>query len=1160
MSPDYKRQYEPKPHLTGTMKRNLLVGIVTAIGCTLSAQAQSPSQSYVISSRHLSEDPRIEESLRKSTAPVKALDRLVSIQVTAVSIESVLSSISRQSGVNFVYDNDAVPLRKRISVSQHNVSVGKVLTAMFKGSRVTAEGAGVNNVILRMSRPGDTTTKAESQTGTISGRVIDSATRAPLPNVVIHLRGSRIGAQTDNNGNYVITGVPLGETSVTARLIGYAAASATVTVGSAPATVNLTLRATPTSLAGVVTTATGEQDRLKIGNSIATINADEVVREMPIRSVTDLLEARSPGMHITHSSGEVGSGSRLRIRGARSANASNEPIVILDGIRIDAEALDNDRNPNIFGKNSRPSRLDDIDPNIIESVDILKGASASALYGSDAANGVIIIKTKRAHVGAPRTNLIFDRSRATYEAPMVPVYSAFGQTLNGYSVSCTTEVVATGGCAILDSVKTFNPWQNKWTSTFADGNDMQISANVSGGAQAVQYFLSATHLNQLGAFRVAPVNVRLYEEFHGEGTMGKKIKRPNAQTNNSITGSVSANMGQSVTALVRTTLTSRYQRRGNQGLSTIYAAASLREPDDSLSPAPGTWYIANQRSDRALRSTNGLNATWKPLSWVNTVFSYGFDFVLNEDRDFLPRNSCQPFCFNRDSLGILYYGRKQTEVHSGSMGVTVSRTFAQQFGYQLAAGGQYSKRAWSDINGFGDDISAGRSTVSNAAVKRSDEAFDETATAGWYLSPRMSWREILYVGAAIRQDAGSTLGADVKPLYPKWDVSYLISDESFFEPIANVVNTMRFRAAFGHAGLQPGSTQKLRSFSQLVRYVVPTGPTTSRLENYVQIIGPGNEDLKPERSTEFEYGGDIELFDSRLRLNLTWFKSKTKDAIMLRPLGPSVGTTTGRRENVGTITNSGFEAEIGGTMEKRGWFTYDLNVIFSRHDNIVNELGRNVLPFYVGSVIQGTSDSKVQAGYPLFGRWARPVVGFYDANNDNIIAKSEIRLGDSLIYMGRGDPKYQLSLNHSVGVLNGRVRVGMTMSYVHNFMQFNEARANASPFTYDWNHIAETPQQLQRQAYAAAQNGMTRYGFLENTNTWRINGINVQGTLPQRYASAIRASNIAVALMGSNIAMWTSYTGPDPSVNTTSSSSERTVDNGALPIPRTWGLRVSIGY
>src|SRR5437867_6828201 len=240
--------------------------------------------------------------------------------------------------------------------------------------------------------------------GAVRGRVTEKGTAQPIPSVqvTILVGTQRLGGVTDNSGVYVIRGIPPGTVTVRAQRIGFAPEEQTATIADGgDVEVNFSLVRAVTQLEAVVSTVTGPQSRREVGNSIATVPADSIAKEAPITNVSELLQARTPGVQVLQGSGETGSSASIRIRGTSSLSLNNEPLIILDGVRIDNSPV-----PQGVGTRTLTStpmnRLNAIDPNEIASMDIVKGPSAAALYGTAAANGVVIITTKRGTSGAAR--------------------------------------------------------------------------------------------------------------------------------------------------------------------------------------------------------------------------------------------------------------------------------------------------------------------------------------------------------------------------------------------------------------------------------------------------------------------------------------------------------------------------------------------------------------------------------------------------------------------------------------------------------------------------------------------------------------------------------------------------------------------------------------
>ncbi|HEX7123163.1 MAG TPA: TonB-dependent receptor plug domain-containing protein, partial [Gemmatimonadaceae bacterium] len=284
-----------------------------------------------------------------------------------------------------------------------------------------------------------------AQTGIITGRVTDQATRAPIVDAQVIVVGTQRGARTGSDGSYRLTGVPVGTVRVRALRLGYEANLTTVTVAEGQTvTADFALQSTVLRLDQVVVAATGNLERRReTGNSVATIAADSVPKTV-VNSVSDLLSSRASNVTVTTTSGTTGGGSRIRIRGSNSVSLTNEPIIVVDGVRVNMDP--GGMSINIGGQN--PSRLDDLNPADIENIEIIKGPAAAALYGTAAANGVVQITTKRGRAGAPRWTMYLDGGQLNEVTAYPANYQQIGTTPDGVNrVSrCALFLQAAGAC------------------------------------------------------------------------------------------------------------------------------------------------------------------------------------------------------------------------------------------------------------------------------------------------------------------------------------------------------------------------------------------------------------------------------------------------------------------------------------------------------------------------------------------------------------------------------------------------------------------------------------------------------------------------------------------------------------------------------------------
>src|SRR6266550_5476369 len=340
-----------------------------------------------------------------------------------------------------------------------------------------------------------------AQQGTVAGRVTDQANGQPLAGARVVLVGTSLIAGTNADGRFTVPGVPEGRATVRASAVGYAAATRVVTVTAGEtAAVDLALALAPYSLDEVVVTSTAEEAKRQVGSSIARIDAAKLVETAPITNVTDLLIAKAAGVDVLPGT-LTGSPSRVRIRGTNSLSLTNEPVYFVDGIRVTSQ----NRSSGICDVGcSPPSRINDLNPEDFESIEVVKGPAASALYGTDAANGVVVIRTKHGQPGKARWNVYAEQGVIKDNNDYPDAYRGWrtGTTpattsapTNG--VQCILTQVAAGTCA-QDSVTRFNLFKDPQTTPLGTGQRQQYGVQVSGGSDVTRYYLSGEWEDEVG--------------------------------------------------------------------------------------------------------------------------------------------------------------------------------------------------------------------------------------------------------------------------------------------------------------------------------------------------------------------------------------------------------------------------------------------------------------------------------------------------------------------------------------------------------------------------------------------------------------------------------------------------------------------------------------
>jgi outer membrane receptor protein involved in Fe transport len=446
------------------------------------------------------------------------------------------------------------------------------------------------------------------------------------------------------------------------------------------------------------------------------------------------------------------------------------------------------------------------------------------------------------------------------------------------------------------------------------------------------------------------------------------------------------------------------------------------------------------------------------------------------------------------------------------------------------------------------------STVVNGATSRDASEFHSaSAIEGWYVEQSLALNERAYLTAAVRGDASSSFGNNAKDVYyPKWSASWLLSQEPFFPRIPGV-NNLRLRAAFGHAGVQPSVDARFRSFKSTDGYL-DNGSVSGLVVSTV-----GNPSLRPERSTELEGGFDLSLWQDRATIELTTYKKITRDALITRGLPPSLGLPS-RQENIGRIDNRGFE--ILSTLrpiesQLLNWST-TINVAHDR--NRLVSLGPTTLPPVPNYV--GAGQGRYVEGYPVNGFWDRPILGYADVDGDGIIESNEIRLGDSAVYRGQPYPKATASVYNNLSFFSGWVSLGVGLDFTYGITQLNGALwGQCNLNRCQWATDANTS--LLDQAYVVATRGIelsgSTWGFLETGSFARLSELSMTFTLPQRFVSRFRSQGATISIMGRNLKLWSDYHGADPEVNTNDFENQM-LDEGGVPQPREWSVRLNLRY
>ncbi len=709
------------------------------------------------------------------------------------------------------------------------------------------------------------------QTGTLTGAVINGESGEPLSDVQISIVGTRLGSLANIDGRFLVLNVPAGDHVVVAQLIGYAERRQTVTVAAGEtALVDFTLYPQAVELEGMVVTGTAiAAQKREVGNSISLVTSSEIAAVGAI-NLEDMLRGRALGVSITGSSGTAGAGSDILLRGTNSVNGRNAPLIYIDGVRMPDGTLEDA----VGSAEEHATFLGSIRQEDIDRIEVIKGAAASSLYGTDASAGVIQIFTKKGSPGEPRWTLNVEQGFQAI-GHVGPDLDPTGLRVN----DCTRQYNHSleegyffnrdaGGAFIPDPGC---PSSGSW---LRNAHVSDYSLSVRGGSEDVTYYASGGYGKTEGV--VAPnqaedINVRA--NFTFKGWENFQINLNNFYTRRDII----------------------WIPNGDNSEGLLYNVARGSEGD---TPDNNDSVVLDLDQDQTINHFNSsANVDWTPTANMRHRLTFGLDYSNSHyvtQRPWLfwsnPEGTRTVDIENRRVITLDYAGNFLLELPSE---FTATTSFGAQFNQNEHLGNR------TDVQGF---IGPGAKVLENAEeVTNYNEDRDATIGGGFFLQEMVGWRNRLFITGGLRADTHTSFGKQYTrdhafTYYPKLQATYTLSDHDFWP---DWFETFRLRSAYGESGEAPPASGSVTIFEA----------SSLADENNLGfiILNLANPALGPERSREFEAGFDASLFTGRLALNTTAYKRKTYDGMIYVAPAPSNGIAESIPQNVGVWESRGIE-------------------------------------------------------------------------------------------------------------------------------------------------------------------------------------------------------------------------------------------------------------
>ena len=1028
--------------------------------------------------------------------------------------------------------------------------------------------------------------------GTITGHVTGADTKQPLSNARVLVIGANVVTATDQSGKYTLHSVQLGTVQVQVFRVGYQAQKKTVTVTAGQtATVDFDLAEAIVTLQEVVTTATGEQRKSELGNAISTLtDVGTKVEQSQTTSLGDLLIAKAPGVIVLPQS-TLGGAPNFRIRGVSSISLSNAPIYYVDGVRYSAGDLQS-------GTDTHFSLINQLNPEEIEDIEIVKGPSAATLYGTNAANGVVVITTKKGRAGTTRWSWSAEVGNVDDRTDYQDMFANWGHSpaAAGVPVRCQLATMNTSKYTnpaslaqqcVSDSLTHYN-WLRDPDNTFITmGRRSLYGAQVSGGSDAVRFFLSGDLDNETGPIHMPWYDVQRFESQNI--AVRDEWKHPSAQQKASFRGNLSAtlsptlDMGFNVgfgkldnrippeSDLIIALYYVGMQNYGfkGPGLDKITTDNNGTPLHDALQWNPGDIMQYVNESD-VQRTTASTNAQWRPFSWMVNDGVVGVDLAATNYFHICRLNECPPQSATA-RVGNVTDNTSRWRNFSAKVTSTSSWNPRPWANLKTSVGGDYTNVETDTTNTNGVGLPPGASTVPAAATRNVLAERQPTAvkTLGLYVQEQVGFRDRLFVTGAVRTDQNSAFGTSFQRVYyPKASVSWLLSDESFF-PSYTWLNQLRLRTAYGASGVQPGSTTTFALFTPAAVSIAGRNATSGTDTPGLTESQLANPLLKPEKSSEFEGGFDSQFLDNRLHFEYTYYVKKTKDALINVNLSPSsAAAQLTPLINIGATKNWGHEVTMTAQLWESRRFGWDITVNGSHNSNAVLNLG--IDPNTGKPRTLGTGQTRQIPGLPINSQWFHPY-SYSDANGDGILQVNEVQVDSSFRYFGYVVPRDLISISNGIDLFGRRIRLQALFDYKGGNSIVdgaNNFQCNTAPFACRETQDPTAPLWEQARSiakyYGSVIGGTTfksTVGYFRNAQFWKFRELSAVFFLPEainRYTRSQGGSNIVLAAR--NLHLWTSFTGIDPEANYGLTQSEQQNEFQTAAPPTYFTIRLNLKY
>ena len=1021
---------------------------------------------------------------------------------------------------------------------------------------------------------------ALAQTYTIKGKITSQSTNEALAGTSVIIKGTTLGTVADAKGEYTLrANLKEGSYELIFRSIGYKNATKNITLGNSN-TLNLDLALSDDDAFAldevVFTGSTLSSNKRELGNTINSVKAD-ALQKTGTTNLFSALQGKIPGAQITQNSGDPSGGISIRLRGTKSLRGSSDPLYVIDGVvvsnassNVSQIAVDAQAGVANLGTN----RMADINPQDIETINVLNGAAAAAVYGSRASNGVVIITTKRGKSGTPKVT--FSTSMNVNQLRKKVFVSTYGKqfgfaglrlhTIGGISAAqiaanpgvTTTNILRDGTSTPLATNLVDVTRYDYQDQIFRTGVGTDNYLSITGGNEKTQYLASVSYMKNQGIIKGADfqrygLKVRVDQHLNNWAKVSAGLNYINTFSNEKPNGNVFYSPINSVNITNNIYDITKRDAAGN-----LLAVEPTRvNPLSTIEDMDFSQATNRTIADLQLNLTPAKGLT---IDWVMGIDAFSQ----------LGKNTIKPYPYateaglplERYPLGFAATASSNTFLFNTDVNIGYDKNLSDDVKMTLTAGFNHQYTQTDISTNTGQNLAPFIETVSGAASTTVTATYglDRYAVIGQFFQATFGYKNRAFLTGAIRRDGSTIFSPDqTNQLYPKISGSYVL-----VEGKDGWLNGAKLRASFGDAG---GLTA-LGTYDRFWQFSPAAYLGKSTILPGRQLANPS---VKPERMRELEFGGDFSLVKNKVSLGLTYYSQNITDLVVNRVLAASSGGTS-IVNNVGEMQNKGFEVSLGANVIKTKDFSWDANVVFSSNRNKITKLpGGNVAitnaagaPIFLiegqpASVFYGNPYARnadgslllTSQGFPQRERGTQTGILSYTPQRD-----ASGQPTGAFITSVIGNPNPDWTGSFSSNFQYKKLSLRFLLDAVQGLQVFNADKRTRN--NVGIGDLAEA------ELRGTAPRG-TVFALVPIEEYRVDNGSFVklrEVSLGYSFVKALAGKyDLNVSLVGRNLVSWDNYNGFDPETNAGGNSSLlRGVDFGNIPIPRTYQLTISANF